>query len=136
MRDSIAALEAKREAIGREIVRVGDMRQGSINENFRVCGKPNCACSAGDHPGHGPYYAFTTKVAGKTKTVQLRPGPRLEKFEREVEAYRRFRALSQQLLEVNGAICEARSEDPGESPERTALKKTSRGSSKKRLRRK
>ena len=136
MPDPIAALEAKREAIGREIMRVGDMRQGSISENFRACGKPNCACSAGDHPGHGPYYAFTTKVAGKTKTVQLRPGPRLEKFEREVEAYRRFRALSHQLLEVNGAICQARPEDPGESPERTAQKKTSRGSSKKRLRKK
>ena len=136
MPDPIAALEAKREAIGREIMRVGDMRQGSISENFRACGKPNCSCSAGDHPGHGPYYAFTTKVAGKTKTVQLRPGPRLEKFEREVEAYRRFRALSHQLLEVNGAICQARPEDPGESPERTAQKKTSRGSSKKRLRKK
>ena len=135
MSDPIAALEAKREAIGREIVGVGDMRQGSISENFRGCGKPNCACSAADHPGHGPYYAFTTKVAGKTKTVQLRPGPRLEKFEREVGAYRRFRALSHQLLEVNEAICKARPEEPGES-ERAGLKKTSPGSSKKRSRKK
>jgi hypothetical protein len=129
MQDDIGALEAKREAIGREIGRVGDMRQGSITENFRACGKPTCACSAEDHPGHGPYYAFTTKVAGTTKTVNMKPGPRLAKFEREVRAYRHFRALTEQLLEVNEAICEARPEEPAESSERAALKKTSPRSS-------
>ena len=106
------------------------MRRGSITEVFRSCGKPGCCCSERKHPGHGPYYAFTTKVEGKTKTLQLRPGPRLTKLEREVETYKRFRLLTQLLLEVNEGICNARPEEPAADSETTVLKKTSRSSSK------
>ena len=134
MADPIGPLEAKREALLKQITNLGDMRRGSITETFRPCGKPNCGCSAADHPGHGPYYAFTTKVAGKTKTVQLRAGPRLTKFQREVDAYRRFRSLTEQLLEVNEAICDARPGEAGEPSERARLKKTSSSSSKRRSR--
>jgi hypothetical protein len=126
MQDPLAALVTKRDTILREIAQMGDMRRGSITETFRPCGKANCACSQADHPGHGPYYAFTTKVAGKTKTVQLRAGSRLTKFQGEVDAYRRFRSLTGQLLEVNEAICDKRSEEEGGTPGRAVLKKTSR----------
>ena len=86
MPDPVHALETQRDDILRQMTRLGDMRKGSITEAFRGCGKSGCACSAADHPGHGPYYAFTTKVAGKTKTVQMRAGARLDKFQREVES--------------------------------------------------
>jgi len=131
----LEALQAKRDAILGELARVGDMRKGSITETFRPCGKSSCACSAPDHPGHGPYYAFTTKVAGKTRTVQLRPGSRLTKFEREVDAYKDFRSLSEELLKVNEALCNARPEPP-EISERSAARGTWRGSSRGRWRRK
>ena len=134
MADPIGPLEAKREALLKQITQLGDMRRGSITETFRPCGKPNCGCSAADHPGHGPYYAFTTKAAGKTKTIQLRAGSRLTKFQREVDAYRRFRSLTEQLLEVNKAICDARPGEAGEPSERARLKKTSPRSSKRRSR--
>jgi hypothetical protein len=128
MADPLADLEAQRSALLAQMARMGDMRKGSITEAFRACGKPTCACCRSDHPGHGPYYAFTTKVAGKTKTIQMRPGPRLEKFQREVDAYRQFRILSDKLFVLNEAICEARP-DPVETVSRAALKKTSRRSS-------
>lgn len=133
MADPLATLEAERDEVLRQMARLGDMRKGSITEAFRCCGKSACACQLTDHPGHGPYFAFTTKVAGKTRTVQMRAGPRLNKFQREVETYKQFRALSGRLLEVNELICEARPE-PGEAEQRSALKKTSRRSSKRRSR--
>ena len=129
MPDLLPPLLTQREAILRQIAELGDMRGGSITEVFRSCGKPGCCCSERNHPGHGPYYAFTTKVEGKTKTLQLRPGPRLTKIEREVETYKRFRFLTQQLLEVNEGICNARPEKPAADSETTVLKKTSRRSS-------
>ena len=132
MSDSLAGLEKERVEILKEISRIGDMRKGSITETYRCCGKPSCACQANDHAGHGPYFAFTRKVRGKTSTVQLRAGSRLDKFQREVNTYRQFRALSEKLIEVNGFICEARPE-PIVSEER-GLKKTSRRSSMKRPR--
>ena len=131
MPDPVHALETQRDDILRKMTRLGDMRKGSITEAFRCCGKSACACSAPDHPGHGPYYAFTTKVAGKTKTVQLRAGARLDKFQREVDVYKQFRALSEKLIEVNQALCEARPEPDVASP-RSALKKTSPRSSRRR----
>jgi hypothetical protein len=131
MPDPTHGLETERDDILRQMTRLGDMRKGSITEAFRCCGKPACACFAPDHPGHGPYYAFTTKVAGKTKTVQLRAGPRLNKFQREVEVYKQFRALSERLIAVSQALCEARPE-PDQAHPRSALKKTSRRSSRRR----
>jgi hypothetical protein len=131
MPDPTHALETQRDDILRQMTRLGDMRKGSITEAFRCCGKSACACSASDHPGHGPYYAFTTKVEGKTKTVQLRAGPRLDKFQREVDVYRQFRALSEKLIGVNQALCEARPE-PDAPSRHSALKKTSRRSSRRR----
>ncbi|MGH9892896.1 MAG: hypothetical protein ACREA0_13080, partial [bacterium] len=50
------------------------------------------------------------------------------KLEREVETYKRFRFLTQQLLEVNEGICNARPEEPATDSETTVLKKTSRRS--------
>lgn len=128
----LAALEAQRDGILREIAQLGDMRKGSITEAFRSCGKPGCACHRRDHPGHGPYYAYTMKVAGKTRTVQLRAGARLDKFQREVDTYKEFRALSDKLIVVNDAICAARPE-PEEAGARSEGKKTSARSSRRRL---
>jgi hypothetical protein len=108
MSDSLAKLQADRDALLQTLAATGDMRRGSITEVFRSCGKPTCACASAEHPGHGPYYAFTTKVDGKTKTLQLRPGPVLSKIEREVETYRGFRATCGRLLDVSEAICDAR----------------------------
>jgi len=136
MADTVAALEGEREEILRRIARLGDMRKGSITEAFRPCGKPGCACSAPDHPGHGPYYAFTTKADGKTRTIQMRAGSRLQKFQREVDTYREFRQLSDKLIGINESICDARPLAEGEDVERVALKKTAKECSRRRSRKK
>ena len=101
-------LEAQRKELLRQLAQAGDMRRGSINEVYRRCGKDNCACADPAHPGHGPYYAYTTKVNGKTRTLQLRAGPRLSTLEQEVAEYKRFRATSERVIEVNEQICNAR----------------------------
>lgn len=118
MTDIAPKLEAERSELLNKLATTDDMRRGSITECYRRCGKPNCACAAPDHPGHGPYYAFTRKVKGKTKTVQLRPGPHLTKIEREVETYRGFRSTCERLLDVNESICDARPVEPAEGKKR------------------
>ena len=108
MANSVSKLEADRSTLLQSLSATGDMRRGSINEVYRSCGKPTCACAAENHPGHGPYYAFTKKVDGKTKTLQLRPGPLLTKIKREVETYQVFRDTCARLIEVNESLCDAR----------------------------
>ena len=84
----------------------------------RKCGKPNCACAAPDHPGHGPQYNLTRKVDGRTRARHLRPGPELDKARREVAEYQRFRDLVGQVTEANEAICDARPVTPGSAGDR------------------
>jgi hypothetical protein len=106
--DELAELERRRAGLYAELGQVGDFRRGSLNEVRRKCGKPNCACAAPGHPGHGPQWNLTRTEGGRTRAVHLRPGPELEKARREVAEYDRFRDLVGQVTEVNEAICRAR----------------------------
>jgi hypothetical protein len=54
---SLPELEAERDRLYAQLAAVGDFRRKSVNENYRKCGKPNCACAQPDHPGHGPRLA-------------------------------------------------------------------------------
>jgi hypothetical protein len=101
-------LEAQRAELYAQLAATGDFRRGSINVTYRRCGKPNCACAQPDHPGHGPRYLWTRSVGGKTRGRQVPEGPELEKVRREVARYQEFTALTEQIVEVNEAICEAR----------------------------
>ena len=105
---SLPELEAERDRLFAQLAAVGDFRRGSVSENYRRCGKPNCACAAPGHPGHGPQWNLTRKADGRTRTVHLRPGPELDKARREVAEYERFRDLVGQVTEVNEAICSVR----------------------------
>lgn len=106
--EELAELERRRAELYAELGRLGDFRRGSLNEVRRKCGKPNCACAAPGHPGHGPQWNLTRKAGGRTRAVHLRAGPELEKARREVTEYQRFRDLAGQVTEVNEAICAAR----------------------------
>jgi hypothetical protein len=115
--DELAELERRRAELYAELAQLGDFRRGSLNEAFRKCGKPNCACAAPGHPGHGPQWNLTRKAGGRTRTARLRPGPELDKARREVAEYERFRDLAGQDTEVNEEICSARPAVPGTAGE-------------------
>ena len=101
----LAGLEARRAVLYAELAGVGDFRRGSLNAVRRRCGKTNCACAREGHPGHGPQHNLTRWVGGKTVNMRVRPGPELDKAEREVAAWQRFQALVEQIAAVNEAIC-------------------------------
>ena len=105
---SLQELEAERERLYAQLSQVGDFRRGSVSENWRRCGKPNCACAAPDHPGHGPRFLWT-RSEGRRKRVgrQLAAGE-VEKVRREIARHAEFTAAVGQIIEVNEAICEAR----------------------------
>ncbi len=117
--DELAELERRRAGLYAELGQVGDFRRGSLNESFRKCGKPSCACAAPGHPGHGPQWSLTRKADGRTRTVHLRPGPELDKARREVAEYERFRDLVGRVTQVNEEICSARPAEPGAADEDT-----------------
>ncbi len=98
-------LEAERGRLLDELSQIGDFRRGSIACSYRRCGKAGCACNNPGHPGHGPQHLLTFKVEGKGRAKNLRPGPELQKAQREVANHRRFRSLTVKIAEVNERIC-------------------------------
>src|SRR5580704_5875483 len=117
---SLPELMAERDRLYAQLSMVGDFRRGSVSENWRKCGKPNCACAQPDHPGHGPRFLWT-RSAGRRKSIgrQL-AAAEVEKVRREVARHVEFTAAVEQIIEVNEKICEARpvaSTDAPSAPE-------------------
>lgn len=108
MSESLAVLEQQRSRILMQILELGDFRGGSITAISGRCGKPNCRCHQPNQPGHGPNFRLTRKVDGKTVSESFASAAELRKAQREVETFHRFRQLSQELLEVDETICQAR----------------------------
>jgi hypothetical protein len=105
---SLPELEALRDRLYAQLAAVGDFRRGSVSENYRKCGKPNCACAAPGHPGHGPRFLWT-RSAGRRKTEgrQL-AAAEVGKVRREVARHAEWAAAVEQIAEVSEKICEAR----------------------------
>ena len=59
------------ERLKREILKLGYVRPGSLVRRFMPCGNPLCRCMGRPPQLHGPYYQWTYKVKGKTRTVRL-----------------------------------------------------------------
>lgn len=114
--DRIGDLEQRRERLYVQLAEVGDFRRGSVSENWRRCGKSNCACAQPGHRGHGPRMLWTRSLGGgKSRARQLR-AEEVEKVRGELATYHRFAALSEELVEVNEEICEARPPDARPAP--------------------
>jgi hypothetical protein len=122
---SIAVLEQQRSSILTQILELGDLRSGSITAINGRCGKPNCHCHQPDQPGHGPNFRLTRKINGKSVSESFSSAAELRKAQREVDAFHRFRQLSQELLEVNEKICRARPVVDSLSPEEKKRRKPS-----------
>ena len=125
MPESLATLEQQRSSILMQILELGDLRSGSITAINGRCGKTNCRCHQPNHPGHGPNFRLTRKVNGKTISESFSSAAELRKAQREVEAFHRFRQLSQELLEVNEKICRARPVTETLSPQEKKRRKPS-----------
>ena len=121
----LTSLEQQRSHILTQLLELGDFRSGSITAIQGRCGKANCRCHQPDQPGHGPNFRLTRKIRGKTLSESFSSAAALRKAQREVEAFHRFRQLSQALLEVNEKICQARPVEDTFSPQEKKRQKRS-----------
>ena len=101
-------LEQERQSLRATLASVGDLRPGSLVQRRHRCGKPSCHCARTNSPGHGPSWALTRAVQGKTVTRGIPVGPAVQRTREQIEEYRRFRALVHQFIEVSEHLCDAR----------------------------
>jgi hypothetical protein len=117
MSDPLLALADERSALLRRVSELGDFQLGSISSPTRKCGKPTCHCAEPDDPGHGPHFQLTQKVDGHTVTQSLPSPAAVRKAQNEIDKYRKFLSLADDLVDVNRKICRLR---PVEQAQQTA----------------
>jgi hypothetical protein len=120
MSDTLRHLLNLRGDLLRQVAQLGDFQPGSVSRVHRRCGKSNCHCAKPTDAGHGPQLQLTQKVSGKTVTQTLSSLAAVHKAEKEIAAFRRFQALTHDLVEVNQKICRLR---PVEAQEQSAQEK-------------
>lgn len=55
----------------RQIADLGWARPGSVIRRHMPCGKPSCRCMGRPPQLHGPYYQWSHKIGGKTRSLRL-----------------------------------------------------------------
>ena len=63
--------QARFKALKQEILELGFVRPGSLVRRFMPCGNPACRCMGKPPQLHGPYYQWSYKITGKTRTIRL-----------------------------------------------------------------
>ena len=127
MGGKLTELEERRKRVGKRLTEVGAMRQGSLYERYLKCGKLGCRCSTEASYSHGPYLSLTKTVKGKTVLRKI-PKDAVESTREHISNFHEFRLLSQEFLEVNEEICDAKltPEDRADVAQKKTLKKSSK----------
>lgn len=85
-----------RQALLAQITQLGFCLPGTLTQRRTRCSSPGCRCHADPPTQHGPYYAWTRKINGKTVTRTLTP-EQARLYEPWFDNARRLRALAAEL---------------------------------------
>jgi hypothetical protein len=81
------------------------MRPGSLSQQYSACQKPGCKCVDPVHPQkHGPFYQLSYTHGGKSTTQFVRP-PFVPEVRKQLAAYQKFKALTQQWVTLALELC-------------------------------
>jgi len=95
---SIRQIERRIQQIKAQLPTLGDMRPGSLSQQYNVCGKPGCRCKDPQHPKrHGPYYQLSWVHQGKSTTQFIRR-PWVPQVKAQLATFKRFRKLTEQWV--------------------------------------
>jgi hypothetical protein len=98
---NIDRIKAEIEGVKRELMSLGEMRPGSLSEQYNVCGNPKCRCKNKENPRkHGPYYNLSYTRSGKGKTEFVRKA-QVETVKQQVANYKRFVELTNRWVDLS-----------------------------------
>ncbi len=85
-------LEARIAKIKAALATLGDLRPGTLSQQYNVCGNPGCRCKASPPQKHGPYYQVSFTWQGKSQSQFVR-NEDLPVVRRQLRNYHRLRTL-------------------------------------------
>jgi hypothetical protein len=100
--------ERKVELIKERMTEIGPLLPGSLSEQWNVCGTPGCRCKNPGKPvKHGPYYQLSFTIGGKSSTMFIKKDE-VPEARRRIQRYRRFKALTTELVQAYLALTRER----------------------------
>ena len=92
MEKRIQTLESRIAKITAQLAQLGDLRIGSLSEQYNVCGRAGCRCKASPPIKHGPYHQLSFTRNGKSSTRFVRRGE-LRTVKQQMRNYEKLRKL-------------------------------------------
>ena len=98
LENEIEVLEGRIVEIKNEIMELGEIRNGSVSEQYNVCGNPTCRCKDKDNPQkHGPYYQLSYSF-NKKSTSQFVSAENIDKVRQQLVGYKMFMKLKDEWV--------------------------------------
>jgi len=93
-----------------EVFSISYLKKGSLTKCYQTCGNPGCRCHKDKKYRHGPYWWWSTKEEGKTKSI-LVPEGMLSEIRSYIDNYRLLMSMVKQLEEISEKIIRAKITD-------------------------
>lgn len=100
MNKKARSLEQRIERVKQKLTALGDLRPGTISEQYNVCGNPGCRCKADPPQKHGPYSQLSWTRKRKSKTRFIRSSD-LTRVQAEIKSYERLQSLVGEWVELS-----------------------------------
>jgi hypothetical protein len=91
------ALESRIQKIKQQIANLGEIRPGSLSQQYNVCGNPSCRCKAPTPIKHGPYFQISFTWKGKSTSQFVRQED-VEAARLQLDNYRQLRELVEEWI--------------------------------------
>lgn len=107
----IKKLEAQIQKLKTELLKIGEMRPGSLSRQYSACQKPGCKCVDPVKPQkHGPFYQLSYSHRGKSTTQFVRP-QFVPGVRRQLAAYKRFKMLTEKWVALALEVSKAKMDE-------------------------
>ena len=91
-------IEVQIEKVKAGLLKIGEMRPGSLSKQYSACQKPGCKCVDPMKPQkHGPFYQLSYSHRGKSTTQFVRP-QFVPEVRKQLAAYKTFKKLTEKWV--------------------------------------
>ena len=94
-----AELSQRIEQIKTNLVKLGDLRPGTLSEQYNTCRTPSCRCKADPPHKHGPYHQLSYTRNGRSRTEHVRPED-LATVQAQLRNYTKLRNLVEEWIDT------------------------------------
>lgn len=95
-----AELTRRIERIKTQLAALGDLRPGTLSEQYNTCSTLGCRCKADPLQRHGPYHQLSYSRRGRSRTENVRP-EHLTAVHAQLHNYQKLRDLLDEWIDAS-----------------------------------